>query len=123
MKNVNAVNAPEAIGPYSHGILSGNMFYSSGQIPIDAETGSIVEGGIRSQTQQVINNLKNVLEAAGSSIEKVVKTTCFLKNIADFAEFNEVYAEAFAHKPARSCIEAAALPKGALVEIEVISEI
>lgn len=123
MKNINAVNAPEAIGPYSHGIISGNMFYSSGQIPIDPETGNLVEADIKVQTKQVINNLKNVLEAAGSGIEKVVKTTCFLKNIADFAEFNEVYAKSFMHKPARSCVEASALPKGALVEIEVISEI
>lgn len=123
MKAVSSDKAPAAIGPYSHGIISGNVFYSSGQIPIDPQTGELVDGGIKEQTKQVITNLLAVLEAAGSGIDKVIKTTCFLKNMSDFADFNEVYAGYFVHKPARSCVEAAALPKGALVEIEVIAEV
>lgn len=123
MKKIIAAGAPEAIGPYSHGVTAGGCFYSSGQIPIDPETGKIVEGNIKEQTHQVIRNLEKVLEAAGSSIDKVIKTTCFLNDISDFVDFNEVYAEYFSHKPARSCVEVAALPKGALVEIEVIAEV
>ena len=123
MKIIETKDAPAAIGPYSQAIVAGGLIYSSGQIPIDPASGAIEAFGIEEQTRQVIKNLAAVLKASGSSLERVVKTTCFLKNIGDFAVFNRVYAEAFTGKPARSCVEAAALPKGALVEIEVIAEV
>lgn len=122
MKAIHTENAPAAIGPYSQAVESGNLVFTSGQIPLDPKTGSIVSGGIKEQTKRVCENLKAVLEAAGSSLEKAVKTTCFLKSISDFADFNEVYAGYFTGKPARSCFEVGALPKGALVEIEVVAE-
>lgn len=122
MKAIHTENAPAAIGPYSQAVESGNLVFTSGQIPLDPKTGSIVSGGIKEQTKQACENLKAVLEAAGSSLEKAVKTTCFLKSISDFADFNEVYAGYFTGKPARSCFEVGALPKGALVEIEVVAE-
>ena len=122
MKAIHTENAPAAIGPYSQAVESGNLVFTSGQIPLDPKTGSIVSGGIKEQTKRVCENLKAVLEAAGSSLEKAVKTTCFLKSISDFADFNAVYAGYFTGKPARSCFEAEALPKGALVEIEVVAE-
>ena len=121
MEVISTKSAPEAIGPYSQAIVTGNLIYTSGQIPINPASGNIETDDISSQTEQVIKNLKSVLEAAGSSLEKVVKTTCFLQHIKDFAVFNSVYEKYFTQKPARSCVEVAALPKGALVEIECIA--
>ena len=121
MKKIQTENAPKAIGPYSQAIEVGNFIYTSGQIPIDPLTGNLAEGGIEVQTERVIKNLTAVLNAAGSSLDSTVKTTCFLKDINDFAKFNEIYAEYFTGKPARSCVEVSALPKGALLEIEVIA--
>ncbi len=121
MKIISTKNAPDAIGPYSQAINIGNIIYTSGQIPIDPKNGIIVSGGIEEQTEQVIKNLSAVLEAAGGSLTNVVKTTCFLKNINDFSAFNNIYARYFINNPARSCVEVAALPKDALVEIEVIA--
>ena len=121
MKKIQTENAPKAIGPYSQAIEYGGFIYSSGQIPIDPLTGNLAEGGIEVQTERVIKNLTAVLNAAGSNLDNVVKTTCFLKDINDFAKFNEIYAEYFTGKPARSCVEVSALPKGALLEIEVIA--
>ena len=122
MQKISTELAPSAIGPYSQAIKSGNMIYTSGQIALIPETGEMLYGTIADQTRQVLSNLEAVLKAAGSSLEKVVKTTCYLTQMNNFATFNEVYAEYFAHKPARSCVEASALPKGALVEIEAIAE-
>lgn len=112
-------SAPAAIGPYSQAIAVNGLVYTSGQIAINPATGSIDAQGIEAQTEQVIRNLKAVLEAAGSSLTKVVKTTCFLQSMGDFAAFNAVYEKYFTGKPARSCVEVSKLPKGALVEIEV----
>ena len=123
MRIIETQDAPAAIGPYSQAIVAGGIIYTSGQIPIDPSSGTIEASGIEEQTRQVIRNLEAVLKALGSFLERVVKTTCFLKNIGDFAVFNSIYAEAFTSKPARSCVEAAALPKGVLVEIEVIAEV
>ncbi len=123
MNAVFTKSAPAAIGPYSQAIVSGNMVYSSGQIPLDPETGALVGTEIEAQTEQVCKNLSEVLKAAGTSLDKVVKTTCFLDNIADFSKFNAVYEKYFTGKPARSCVEVAALPKGALVEVEVVAEV
>jgi 2-iminobutanoate/2-iminopropanoate deaminase len=121
MKKVETKKAPQAIGPYSQGIIVNNMFYSSGQIALTPE-GEMVQGDVKAQTHQVFKNLQAVLEEAGASLETVVKTTVFLKNMDDFAAFNEVYGQYFSeHKPARSCVEVARLPKDALVEIEVIA--
>ena len=116
-------NAPAAIGPYSQAIVVGNTVYTSGQIAINPASGNIEAEDVVGQTEQVMKNLGAVLAAAGSSFEKAVKTTCFLADIADFAAFNEVYGRYFTEKPARSCVAAKALPKGALVEVEVIAEI
>ena len=115
-------NAPVAIGPYSQAVSVGNFVFTSGQIALDPTTGAMVEGGVKEQADRVCKNLYAVLTAAGSSFDNVIKTTCFLSDMADFAEFNEVYATYFTNKPARSCVAAKALPKGALVEIEVIAE-
>ncbi|MFT8322983.1 MAG: RidA family protein [Bacillus sp. (in: firmicutes)] len=121
MKVVQTNNAPQAIGPYSQGIIVNNMFYSSGQIPLTAE-GTLVEGDVQTQTHQVFKNLGAVLEAANASFETVVKATVFIKNMEDFSAINEVYGEYFhSHKPARSCVEVARLPKDVLVEVEVIA--
>lgn len=121
MKTVSTTNAPAAIGPYAQGIVVNNMFYSSGQIPLTA-SGELVEGDIEVQTHQVFENLKAVLAAAGSSLNQVVKTTVFMKDMNDFAIMNEVYASHFGeHKPARSAVEVARLPKDVKVEIEVIA--
>lgn len=122
MKTIETKNAPAAIGPYSQAIVSGRLVYTSGQIPIDPASGVIEGAGIEAQTKQVISNLAAVLKAAGSSLERVIKTTCFLKNMGDFAAFNGIYEKYFTNRPARSCVEVAALPKGALVEIEAIAE-
>lgn len=115
-------NAPEAIGPYSQGMVVGNLIFTSGQIPLNPETGVLEGNNITEQTHRVCKNLKAVLEESGSSLQKVVKTVCFLNEMADFAEFNAVYAEYFTGKPARSCVAVKELPKGALVEVEVIAE-
>ena len=123
MKTVETKKAPAAIGPYSQAKIVNGLVYTSGQIPIDPETGKIKFQCIEAQTEQVIKNLIAVLEEAGSSLEKVVKTTCFLKDIKDFGTFNETYAKYFTDKPARSCVEVSNLPKDALVEIEVIAEV
>lgn len=121
MKTVSTINAPAAIGPYAQGIIVNNMFYSSGQIPLTA-SGDLVNGDITVQTTQVFENLKAVLAAAGTSLNHVVKTTVFMKDMNDFAAMNEVYASHFGeHKPARSAVEVARLPKDVLVEIEVIA--
>ena len=114
--------APAAIGPYSQAIVTGNLVFTSGQIPLDPETGVLIGKDIREQTERVCKNLSAVLTAAGSSLEKAVKTVCYLSNMEDFAEFNEVYATFFTGKPARSCVAVKTLPKGALVEVEVIAE-
>lgn len=120
-KTVSTPNAPAAIGPYSQAILCGNMLYTSGQIPLDPATGAVVGGGIREQAEQVMKNLSAVLAAAGTSLENAVKTTCFLADMADFAAFNEVYAAYFTTNPARSCVAVKSLPKGVLVEVEVVA--
>ncbi len=114
--------APEAIGPYEQGILIGGFLFTAGQIPLDPKTGNLVDGGIAAQTRRVLENLKAVLEAGGSSLDRVVKATVFLKNMADFPAVNEVYAEYFgASKPARSTVAVADLPRGALVEIDLVA--
>ena len=123
MKNViSTTNAPAAIGPYSQAIDCGAFLITSGQVPFDPATGVIVEGGIEEQTRQSLNNVKAILEAAGLTMDNVVKTTVFLQNMGDFAAMNAVYAEFFTEGqyPARSAVEVAALPQGALVEIETI---
>jgi 2-iminobutanoate/2-iminopropanoate deaminase len=121
MKIIQTNQAPAAIGPYSQGITVNNLFYSSGQIPLTAE-GAMIEGDVKVQTHQVFKNLQSVLEEAGASLNTVVKTTVFIKDMNDFSAINEVYGEYFStHKPARSCVEVARLPKDALVEIEVVA--
>jgi 2-iminobutanoate/2-iminopropanoate deaminase len=123
MKAVSTTKAPAAIGPYVQGMIVNGIFYSSGQIPLTAE-GNMVEGSITEQTHQVFANLKAVLEEAGSSLQQVVKTTVFIKDMNDFVTFNEIYGQHFGdHKPARSTVEVARLPKDAQVEIEVIAVI
>lgn len=123
MKIIETEKAPAAIGPYSQAIISGSFIYTSGQIPIVPETGLLVDGTIKEQTEQVIKNIDAILYAARSSLKNVVKTTCYLKNISDFSTFNSIYAKYFTSKPARSCVEVAKIPKDALIEIEVIAEI
>lgn len=114
--------APAAIGPYAQANIIGGLVITSGQIPIDPATGNLVEGDIEAQTKQVFENLKAVLEAAGSGLDKIVKTTCFMDNMNDFAKMNEVYASFFSGDyPSRSAVEVAKLPKGALIEIEAIA--
>lgn len=121
MKAISTTNAPAAIGPYAQGIIVNGMFYSSGQIPLTAQ-GELVEGDIKIQTNQVFENLKAVLAEAGTSLDHVVKTTVFMKDMNDFVAMNEVYAQHFGeHKPARSAVEVARLPKDVKVEIEVIA--
>ena len=118
---ISTPNAPAAIGPYSQAILCGNMLYTSGQIPLDPATGTVVGDDIRAQAEQVMKNLEAVLAAAGTSFASAVKTTCFLSDMADFAAFNEVYAAHITSAPARSCVAVKTLPKGVLVEVEVIA--
>ena len=113
--------APAAIGPYSQAVLAGNMLFCSGMIPVDPETNTLVENDIKVQSKQIMSNIDNLLKEAGYSVDDVVKTTCFLADIKDFAAFNEIYGEYFISKPARSCVAAKDLPKGALVEVEVIA--
>lgn len=120
-KAISTDKAPKAIGPYSQAYLCGNTLYCSGQIAIDPDTNLFVDGTIEEQTTLVLNNIGGLLEAAGFSYNDVVKTTCFLADMADFATFNSLYEKAFISKPARSCVAAKTLPKNALVEIEVIA--
>ena len=121
MQTVHTPLAPAAIGPYSQAVKANGMVFTSGQIALVPETGAVVEGGIREQTTRICENLEAVLAAAGSSLEKVVKTTCFLADMADFAAFNEVYGSYFTGKPARSCVAVRTLPKNVLAESEVIA--
>ena len=123
MKQIKTDKAPAAIGPYSQAIVSGNTVYCSGQIPINPETGDIPEG-VKAQAHQVFKNIKNLLEATGTSIDNVIKTSVFIKDMNDFAEINAIYAEYFTEPyPARSCVEVARLPKDVLLETEVIAEL
>ena len=123
LKKIATEKAPAAIGPYSQAIVCGDMLFTSGQIAIDPAVGDIVAKDVVGQTEQVMKNLTAVLEAAGTTMQNAVKTTCFLADIADFAAFNEVYGRYFTSKPARSCVAAKALPTGALVEVEVIAKL
>ena len=123
MKTVYTKEAPEAIGPYSQAIVAGDLVFTSGQIPINPATGAIEAVTIEAQTEQVCKNITAVLQAAGSSIDKVVKTVCFLSDMNDFAAFNEIYAKYFTSKPARSCVAVKTLPKNVLVEVDTIAEI
>ena len=121
MKVIATEKAPGAIGPYSQGFIAGGFIYTSGQIPVNPADGTVPEG-IAAQTEQSCKNVSAILEAAGSGYDKVIKTTCFLADIADFAAFNEVYAKYFTSKPARSCVAVKDLPKGVLCEIEAVAE-
>jgi len=121
-ESVQTDNAPKAIGPYEQAIKANGFIYTAGQIPIDPKTGNVVEGGIAAQTRQVLENLKAVLEAGGATLDRVVKATVFLKNMADFAAMNEVYAQYLVSaKPARSTVAVAELPRGALIEIDLVA--
>ncbi len=122
MNTIYTKNAPEALGPYSQAIVTGNMVFTSGQIAINPETNAVEATDIKGQTEQVMKNLGEVLKEAGTSFEKAVKTTCFLKNMSDFGAFNEIYGKYFTSKPARSCVAVKELPKDVLVEVEVIAE-
>jgi 2-iminobutanoate/2-iminopropanoate deaminase len=123
MKEIQTTAAPAAIGPYSQGFVSGNLVFTSGQIPLLPESGEVAGTTIEEQTEQVIKNLAAVLEAGGSSLSKVIKTTCFLADMNDFAAFNGVYAKYFTGKPARSTVAVRQLPKSVLVEIEAVAEL
>lgn len=123
IETVHTVNAPAAIGPYSQAKIVNGILYASGQIAINPATSEVEATTIEGQTEQVCKNIGALLEAAGSSFDKVIKTTCFLKNMSDFATFNSIYGSYFTSKPARSCVAAAALPKDVLVEVEVIAEV
>ena len=122
MEYIYTKNAPDAIGPYSQGMVVGNLVFTSGQIAINPASGAVEGTTIQEQTEQVCRNLSAVLEAAGTTLEKVVKTTCFLSDMADFAAFNEIYGKYFTGKPARSCVAVKTLPKNVLVEVEAIAE-
>ena len=121
LKTITTENAPAAIGPYSQAIAAGNFLFASGQIPINPESGEVEAEGIEAQAEQVMKNVGAILEAAGTDYANVVKTTCFLANMADFAAFNGVYEKYFTEKPARSCVAVKALPKNVLCEVEVIA--
>ncbi len=121
MQKIQTDKAPAAIGPYSQAIEANGVIYTSGQIPIDPKTGEVVAGGVEAQAMRVLENLKAVLTAAGISLANVVKTTCFLADMNDFAAFNTVYAKYFEHNPARSCVAVKTLPKNVLVEIEAVA--
>lgn len=123
MKTISTTKAPAAIGPYSQGIVANGFLFASGQIAINPETQELCTGSIEEQTELVCSNISNLLEAAGTSFDKVVKTTCFLADMADFQAFNGVYAKYFVSKPARSCVAAKQLPKNVLCEIEVIATV
>ena len=122
MKTIETTKAPQAIGPYSQGKISGGTIYLSGQIPLDPVSGAVVGEDITAQTAQVLENIQALLREAGADFDDVVKTTCFLADMGDFAAFNELYAQKFVSKPARSCVAVKTLPKNVLVEIEVIAE-
>lgn len=121
MKKISTDKAPAAIGPYSQAVAAGGFLYASGQIPINPETGNVQAQGIVAQAEQAMINVGEILKAAGAAYDRVVKTTCFLADIADFAAFNEVYAKYFTHNPARSCVAVKDLPKGVLCEVEVVA--
>ena len=121
-RKIQTEKAPAAIGPYSQAIVTGNLIFTSGQIPLNPETGLLEGDTITEQTHRVCKNIEAVLSAVGVTFENVVKTVCYLNDMADFTAFNEVYAEYFVSKPARSCVAVKALPKGSLVEVEVIAE-
>jgi 2-iminobutanoate/2-iminopropanoate deaminase len=123
MQTIQTEAAPAAIGPYSQAMVAGGLVFTSGQIPLSARTGAVTGDEITEQTEQVIGNLKAVLEAAGSGLERVVKTTCFLADMSDFGAFNEVYAKYFSAKPARSTVAVRQLPRNVLVEIEAVAEL
>lgn len=123
MEYVKTDKAPGAIGPYSQAVKTGNLLFTSGQIAINPASGSVEAETIEGQTKQVCDNIKAIVEAAGASMDKVVKTVCFLADIADFGAFNDVYAEYFTSKPARSCVAVKDLPKGVLCEVETIVEL
>lgn len=123
MEKVYTTNAPDAIGPYSQAMKCGSLLFTSGQIAIDPSTAQVEAKDIEGQTEQVCKNLGAVLDAAGTSFDKVIKTTCFLADMADFAAFNDIYGKYFISKPARSCVAVKALPKNVLVEIEAIAEL
>ncbi len=123
MKKITTENAPKAIGPYSQAVVIGDLVFTSGQIPLNKDSGLIEGKDIIEQTHQVCQNLQEVLKASGSDMHHVVKTLCFLDDMADFGKFNEVYAQYFTEKPARSCVAVKSLPKDALVEIEVIAKL
>ena len=123
MEKIYTKNAPDAIGPYSQAIKTGNLLFTSGQIAIVPETSQVEAADIEGQTEQVCKNLSELLEASGTSIEKVIKTTCFLADMNDFAAFNGIYGKYFTSKPARSCVAVKTLPKNVLVEVEVIAEL
>jgi len=123
MKIIHTTDAPAAVGPYSQAVVSGGMVYTAGQVALDPASGAMVGTDVTAQAHQVMKNLTAVLSAAGSGLDKAVKTTCFLADMDDFAAFNAVYAEYFPNKPARSCVAVKTLPKGALCEVEVIAEV
>ena len=123
MEKIYTKNAPDAIGPYSQAVKVNGMLFTSGQIAINPATGEVEATTIEGQTKQVCENLKNLVEAAGTNLDKVIKTTCFLANMEDFAAFNGIYGEYFSSKPARSCVAVKQLPKNVLVEVEVIAEL
>lgn len=123
MEKVYTEKAPAAIGPYSQAVKTGNLLFTSGQIPIDPATGKVEAVGIEAQTRQICENIGAILSASGSSFEKVVKTVCFLADMNDFAAFNAVYEQYFVSKPARSCVAVKALPKGVLAEVETVAEL
>ena len=123
MNKIETKTAPEAIGPYSQGMVAGDLIFTSGQIPLNPETGLMEGENITEQTHRVCKNLRAVLSAAGGTLQSTIKTVCFLADMADFSAFNEVYAQYFSHKPARSCVAVKDLPKGALVEIEAVAEV
>ncbi|MDR2717932.1 MAG: RidA family protein [Treponema sp.] len=123
MNIISTNSAPAAIGPYSQAVTVDGLLFASGQIPLSPATGAVVNGGIKEQAEQVMRNIAAVLAAAESDFSKVVKTTCFLTSMDDFAAFNEVYAQYFTGKPARSCVAVSALPRGVLVEVEVVAKI
>lgn len=123
MKRIHTEKAPAAIGPYSQAVVHNGVLYTSGQVPLDPVTGEIVGSDIQSQANQVLKNLEQILKEAGTDFSKVIKTTCFLADMKDFAAFNEVYAKYFTSKPARSCCAVKELPKGVLCEIEAVAEL
>lgn len=123
MKTIHTDKAPAAVGPYSQAKIAGGFLFASGQVPINPETATVIEGGIEAQIEQVCKNIEAVLTEAGTDFSKVVKTTCFLADINDFKAFNEVYANYFTSKPARSCVAVKNLPLGVSVEVEIIAEV